>query len=243
MTDTEDTQSEAFAATEEVKRSWQEGGASSVGASMGSAPVAEAMLHTWCKTCGGDVEKNNWKEDKDYCSKACRKERHNPTIMVDETKKEFAPMYMRAWHYPLQLMCEVLAIDYPANRLYVTISARNDYKFNGPLQEFTVMTNVGNFQDKNGKRIVEGDVIAVEVEGQERWQGTVAYDRKLGALMIKEPAKAQAEGEEPVAPRIIPVIEEITKSLEVVGDMYTYREPSDKTAIEVAGQNEENVVS
>lgn len=200
-------------ANPEIKAEWDlGGGAGSIGSDQASPEIQEAMIHGYCRVCGEQTETSDWRENKLFCSKACRAKRHSSLIKVPpmSSEQQFSELYIRAWHRPLKTMCEVTGIDYPADRVYVKMVEKNDYLFNAKLDEFILMTNIGNFHDVAGARIVEGDV--VQVEGDAPWFGTVTYNKKVGSLIVKE-----HDGE-----RILPVTEESQKQLTVIGDMFRH---------------------
>lgn len=201
--------------TPETKVEWDEtGGAGSDGSDLASKETQTAMCQSYCRVCGAPTAVSDWREERLYCSRDCRKLRNkthlNDRPMGPEEQTDFQPLFIRAWHKPLQTMCEVTAIDYPADRVYVKMTEKNDYLFNAKMREFTLMTNMGNFMDTEGVRIVEGDV--VRVKGDKTWEGSVTYDRKIGSLMVKEVGNA----------RILPVTDESVKMLTVVGDIFRY---------------------
>ena len=63
----------------------------------------------------------------------------------------------RAWHKPMQIMCEVLAISYERQKVKIR-HVRGTTQMTVPFDDVELMQSTGLF-DKNGNEIWEGDVV------------------------------------------------------------------------------------
>ena len=183
-----------YDADDGVREQWkQNGGAGSTDCDYGAPVVLQAMKGGYCKVCHDMLEKDDWLQEKFYCSKTCRNLRNTSyyyKLMQEEQKQIEAnakeePLLVRAWHIPLEVMCTVAAIDYAADRLYVTMPSKKDYAFNASIKEFLLQANVGKFRDVNAVPLMEGDVIAFEHEGTTKFYA-LGFDKQAGTLVARE---------------------------------------------------------
>ena len=183
-----------YDADDNMREKWKnEGISGSDGYGPGSELVLEAMKGSYCRVCGGMTAKDDWMQEKLYCSKQCRSERNKSYIFkrmedvkaqIEDNAKE-EPLIIRAWHIMLEQMCDVVGIDYPADRLYVTMPSKKNYAFNASIREFLLQANVGKFRDINGVPMMEGDVVAFNHEGVMKFFA-LGFDKQACTLVARE---------------------------------------------------------
>lgn len=186
---------------EEIKQKWSEQAAAFGKIDGQPSPLANRAMHGQvCESCKEPFEKRDWKMDARFCSKACRKNRNKKSMSTGEVQEELAekfnPLKTRAYHQPLGFLMDVVAIDWPANKVYGTLPTKNDYPVNFPLNECSIMTNIGGLTDQNGKDIFEADVASFQWENEDgtiggKIIGTIGFDRDAGELYIVERTDAE----------------------------------------------------
>ena len=67
----------------------------------------------------------------------------------------------RAWHKPMQRMCEVLAISYERQKVKIR-HVRGTTRMTVPFDDVGLMQSTGLF-DKNDKEIFEGDIVRISM--------------------------------------------------------------------------------
>ncbi len=210
--------------TPEMKVEFDLDGASGTeGSDLVSSEAKAAMLNDYCRACGKFFEKNAWNEERKFCSRECRKNRNKSLLEYPMGPEEAVPgageaLKIRAWHKPLQLMCNVVALDYAANRVYARVFGSN-YPFNALMHEFVLQTNIGFFKNRVGADITEGDVIRYAPEGTEGFIGSIIYAKEpeLNGLFLREIPHTPGEDI-----RRIPVTEESALDMQIIGDIFTY---------------------